>query len=841
MTQLTNALTRLFDRHRIVFWYDVGGELQSDLHALALPEVEILTLDNNEFGVKHRVLRQEPGRKFLIYSPQARPPDRKNWLLDVELAHGIFHADQISMWMTDLGLPSELRGVVADHRAFFEAASRRERLKNLLSAADGEGQIRLKMVAVCAESEPRLDEIMEALLEELAAGREESQRLLARCGLDAFLWSRAEQTYGYRSASPSVRDFLLALMRTGYDHALGQAASGDQQPLNAEAMLFLRRWKESRRHGNAFATLSAQTARDLDIEEDLQARSYPELLRVDLFRLVDLRILSELVPAVANNTVTSNACEGILRQRRRTHWYPEFENAYLAVNAAAQLLEGIGTADLRIESPAHGVDAYARQWYGLDQAYRQFVFHTDRSGLPTLLDGLAIQIENHYVNSFLLPLNDAWQGQMDRLDRWPPRAANLLVQSSFYEEQIRKPYLTQGKKIYVVISDALRYEVGEELLRRIRQEDRYDAELRPMLTLLPSYTQLGMAALLPHQRLTIHPEDGTVWVDGQSSAGTENRAKILDRGLPGRATAIQADRLLKMTRDESRELARNHHVIYVYQNRIDSVGDKRDSEGRVFDAVAEALDELILILKKLTAANANNMLVTADHGFLYQHRPLAESDFAATAPVGTHIHHQNRRYVFGQGLTPDASFKHFTSAQVGLDGETELLIPKSINRLRQKGTGNRYVHGGASLQEVVIPLLQINKKRTSDLDKVDVDILQTQSSTITTGQATITLYQSRPVSEKVQPRPLRIGFYTQEGVLISDQHTLLFDFESELPREREVVVRLMLSSQADVANNQEVLLRLEEPVDGTTQYRTYRTARYLLRRSFTSDFDGFEL
>ena len=73
----------------------------------------------------------------------------------------------------------------------------------------------------------------------------------------------------------------------------------------------------------------------------------------------------------------------------------------------------------------------------------------------------------------------------------------------------------------------MRYEIGDELLSLIRQEDRYSAELEPMLAMLPSYTQLGMAALLPNRELTIADnETGAVLVDGQSSQGTANRIKI---------------------------------------------------------------------------------------------------------------------------------------------------------------------------------------------------------------------------------------------------------------------------------------------------------------------------
>jgi uncharacterized protein (TIGR02687 family) len=278
-------------------------------------------------------------------------------------------------------------------------------------------------------------------------------------------------------------------------------------------------------------------------------------------------------------------------------------------------------------------------------------------------------------------------------------------------------------------------------------------------------------------------------------------------------------------------------VLYVYHNRIDAVGDKRDTEERVCEAADDALDDLVRIVKKLANANANNMIVTADHGFLYQHRELEESDFASQEATGAKITNRNRRFVLGTGLDATSSFKHFHAQAVGLAGDTELLLPKSINRLRVKGAGSRYVHGGAALQEVIVPVVSINKKRQSDLSVVAVDILRGSSTIISAGQLSVAFYQTEPVTEKIQPRTLRVGIYTEAGVLLSDQHTLTFDFAAENARERELRIQFVLTKAADAANNQDVLLKLEEQVPDTAFYREYKAACYTLRRSFTSDFD----
>ena len=140
----------------------------------------------------------------------------------------------------------------------------------------------------------------------------------------------------------------------------------------------------------------------------------------------------------------------------------------------------------------------------------------------------------------------------------------------------------------------------------------------------------------------------------------------------------------------------------------------------------------------------------------------------------------------GKGLIDSPSFKKFQASDVGLEGDLEMLIPKSINRLRQRDSGSRYVHGGAALQEVIVPVLRVNKKRQSDVTQVAVEILRGASNTITAGQLTVAFYQSEPVTEKVQPRTLRAGIYTGEGTVISDQHEITFDLSAEHPRQREV-------------------------------------------------------
>jgi len=831
MDKITTAINHLFDRHDIVFWYDTKRELRLKYESLSIPGIEKIELDNNEFQVKYRILRAETDQKILLYHEGPQPGDMENWLLDVQLAQGTFSADQVALWSTELGLRPEFFPLVGEHANFFKAASRLEALKSRLAKDDNHNAIRTKMLAVCTNSntEARLEGILEALLSELAAERVEKISLIKRCGLDTFLWERASVHFGYQSETPGVRDFVYQLFKSGYALKLGEEA-----PLNQDALIFLERWKDSRRHQEAFEQLSENYAEDPALERDLQERDLRDLLDIDYFKLIDLKVLSDLVGQVVERTISAGECAKLIWNRRNTHWFSEFSDIYEAVYYASQFIAELDQADLRMGSLADGIQKYHNTWYRLDQYYRKFIFHMRASNQATLLGDLIEQVENLYSNNYLLVVNDNWQQIVDQSQVWD--AAPVLSQQQFYENWVRKKYLKNNHKVAVLISDALRFEIGKELADLIEKEDRYSADLEPLLAMLPSYTQLGMAALLPHEALEIM-NDGTVQIDGQNTAGTDNRAKILGNAIDDGATAIRSADLLAMSREGSRALFRDHSLVYVYHNQIDAAGDALKTEPRVFDAAEDAIAETVEILKKLTNANYTNILITADHGFIYQNRPIDESEFASVDIQGDELHTRNRRFVVGKGLKPTPSAKHFGAEALGLVGDLEISIPKSINRLRLKGSGSRYVHGGASLQEVILPVITVHKKRASDIEVVDVDIITSSSTIITSGQLSVAFYQVEPVSAKCQPRKLRAGIYSKEGDLVSNPEELNFDFTSDNPREREVRVRFVLSRKADDVNNQTVYLKLEEQVPGTSHFKEYRSLPYQLRRSFTSDFD----
>lgn len=827
-SSISAHLEARFEQHRLVVWHDPESSYSTDVDAHAPNGVTVLRVQNDEFGVKHRVLRDEPSTKFLIYRSGPVVEGAGNWLLDLELAYGVFTADRGALIRADLGLTAPGSDeLIAGHETFFGDAKLVSKLTALLRVEDDLTTVQAKMCAVVlGQKEHSFSELTRTLLVQHAAGDSAGYEALVRQGLVDFYWSGAAKIYGYEAQTPSVAGFVLWMFKQAQ---VGFGATTSNAARHIE--IDFRSFRNDRQSLVALKKLARQAETDLDYLEQATDASLAELVATDIFDAAEKEIIRRLIDGIASQTIPLRDIADTIRTRRRDSvWFDDYATLYVALGAAAELLPAIRSARIDVSSFDDGFSRYRDDLFRIDQLYRQYTIASQTAEFTQPLEALNEQVENAYVTDFLSKLGISWQQQVDQVERWKTLA--FTSQSSFYDHYIAPQVRGGRKKAVVVISDALRYEVADELTSRIRRENKYDAKIEAMLGVLPSYTQLGMASLLPHKTLA-HSEDGDpVLVDGQPSNGTANRAKILS-SVGG--TAIQATELLKMKPSERRDLYAEHQVMYVYHDTIDATGDKAVSEHRTFKAAADAIDDLIAIVKKLANANATNIFVTADHGFLYQESKLAPQFNLTVKPQGDKVVVANRRYVLGRGLKVDGAFRRFSPEQLGLSSDLEVQIPNSICRIVKPGAGFQFVHGGASLQEIVVPVISINKGRSDTVQSVNVDI-HPESDKITTGQIVVKLFQQSAVTDQRTARKLRAGLYFGDQ-LISNEPELLFDAESAEGRDRFQSVRLLLSKDADEANNRSVEFRLSEPIGETGEWKKYKSVLYTLKRSFTTDFD----
>lgn len=822
--QIKRTLLNKFETARIVFWYDKDKQFTEDFANLELDGVKKLTIGENEFALKYRILREEPNQKFLLYKHAEKPEDAQNWLLDVLLANAEFHAEQWALTLSELGLGSEFSEITKEHEFFFKSKERKEKLKALHCENVSPKQIRMKMLFVISKAEGDINSVVESLLHEYALGKNEMMNAISKSKLDGFLYDRMQEAYGYSSSTPNVKDFIINTFERSFANDMDSAANS-----GTGAKIFLNQWKNDVRYAADFEKISNEVADILKIEDKVYQKDYMSLVAVDYFEAIDKRIIAALIEDLRKRTINPKEVFDIITQRRTMKWYKKYENLYQALWYAAAFVEMVEKeGHFTVNSISTGIENYTNTWYKIDQYYRKFIYNLKVSGQVSGFEKLLEDIENLYSNKYLLNMNDSWQQQIDKKTVWEFDCIDR--QRDFYHKYVE----CSKTKLCVIISDALRYEIGDELASRIRQEDRFEAKLNHAITGLPSYTQLGMASVLPHDALEIIEKDVTVLADNVSTSGLDNRNKILSQRTT-KAIALKDTDVVNSNIEALREIVKNHDIIYIFHNKIDEIGHALSSEEQAFDAAEATIEELMKIVKKFTNANINNVLITADHGFIYQNKNLDEDEFLGVEPVGEQILKKDRRFVIGRNLKEDNSFMKFDAKSLGLLGDLEFQFPKSINRLRLQGAARKFVHGGASLQEIIVPIVTINKKRQSDISKVEVEMMRS-TDIISSNQLVVTLYQKDIVNDKVQKRVLLIGLYNKAGELISEQKELIFDSISTETRDREQQVTLLLNKNIDNENNQTVYLKLSEPEEDTTYAKEYKSLVYTVRKTFTMDF-----
>ena len=829
MNRIEEALQRLFEKNRIVFWYDGKKELEDQFQSFSLPGVQKLEVTNDEFSIKHQLLVEKPEDKFLLYFKHEQPELIDNWLLDLELSNFVFHTDQEALFLQELELPMHLKEIVQQHVEFFRSKERRQKLKELITPEEGEDELRTKMLAVVfGTANISSLSFLQAHIHALAEGNDSIEKELERFKLQDHYWNAIAKKYNYQSEEPGIYDFLIEVFTAN-------SSIGKSSRVNKESRILLSLWKDKISHQEAFKTLSDKIASDLQIEETLQNLPLEELLNDDLFRMTDQIVISKLVEQLSAERISPEKVLNTIKKRENKYWYTEHINFYRAIRNVAMLAEFIEQhSSIKLTTFNEGINAYAEDLYKADQYYRKFIFEYRQSKQNRVLEPLAKWVEKAYSNRWLLSLNDQWQTIIDGIEKWD--YANLKSQRQFFARYV-KPFIAKKQRLFVIISDGFRYECGEEYANLMKAENRYESELEYLFTGIPSYTQLGMAALLPHKDLQISEGSGSVSNNGLPATGIVGRTKILMELSGVKATAINAEDFMKLNAaTDGRDFVKQFDLIYIFHNRIDKTGDEKTTEEKVFDAANEEILFLYDIIKKISNMNGNNMLVTSDHGFIYQNSKLGESDFSV-AEIKGDIWEESRRYAIGKNLQEDKHTTHFIASQLGLKGDAEVLIPKSINRLRKKGSGARYVHGGASLQEIVIPVIRINKKRQDTTRKVEVDIIKSTDK-ITTNILVVSFLQTELANNTVLPRTIRAGLHADNGELISDQFTYQFDASEGSERQREVKQVFHISNKArEKYKSQRVKLILEEPVEGSTQWVVYKEFLYTINIGIANEFD----
>lgn len=804
--RIIESLKGKFAESRIVFWYDDAKEFENQLPDLSSENIQVINLAKTApFEAKLTLEVLEPTTKFLLYAPFLRPTNSEDVLLDVYLYSSHFSADSAEITRDELGLQDiRTREYIKERLPFF-TLTRKNRLKPLLDGTEDDSALGMRMIQVILSS--RGANCTEHLLSLFDLSKDQSSDEpkelsdLKKFNLDTLLWQKIEEEFGYTSERKNLKSLLFSLVSTELAVSLGANAPQALKPFSivsphkaSHCTVFLTSWRDSETYQGSYAWQLEQVEQELKLKDLLEPITSILLVKVQTTESAEKLLLTRCRELVTHESTRKGIEEAdlIISNRKHSYWVNKkrhYAAAYQAMNAALNLVklkEEYPNGFIAFD-PKSFVDLYTKELYRFDEGYRHYYQFLAADDVAGTLTPLSAKVEELYTGWFLPTLASAWSPFVENslLSSW--EIPGITNQREFYSKIVRPLLNTNPKpRVAVIISDALRFEVARELTSQINKRDNTQAEIGSLLSVLPSHTALGMAALLPHKTLD-YDQSGNVLVDGKSAQGFANRDQIL-RGVG--ALAISAEDIKSQPREELRARIGDSSLVYIYHNRIDDTGDKASSEKETFTAASETLQELDSIIGKvLNSLNCSVVVVTADHGFIFSSGELAEADRSELKILSGNPIIEKKRYVVGSNLqTNDRCWRTTSTISAGTSTEFDILVPRGINRFHFKG-GARYFHGGAMPQEIIVPVISCRKHRdkaaeATKTSKVDV-ILLSQLSNITSPRQTLKFIQTELTSEKLLPRRVTLGFYDEQFEPVSDVHRLSFDATSDNPIRRE--------------------------------------------------------
>ncbi|MDC7955113.1 BREX-1 system phosphatase PglZ type A [Fusobacterium simiae] len=803
-------------KRHIIFWYDSKKEFKDLIDELNLENVKIIKLTKsidkkgeliytNIFKTKYTLEVEDTNSNYLIYSEYPRVIDSENYLLDIEKYSEFFEADKSAMIVEELKLDRtnyRFGEIIREYSSFFANKERREKLIKLIEKPEFLDEEEFKLSILTVISSAKILDIGE-ILKNIILNRNKLQDIEKWMNLD-FLFSEIKKKFDVEVNS--FEQFLKILMITHFYCELQKRPHINLENYfkgrKNELFIFTDSLLQNKQTSEIIRDEFYNLAKDLNIKEKIDELELDDTIKGTAFEYFDKVIIKDIVEIFDSEVIDYEKYKKYIEVRLdNSLWsekYYSFYKILFTINDFFKLKDSLIIEDRK---ELRGIfKDYTKTYFLVDNIYRKFYYYYDQiktNELSTLFNHIKTKIDKFYEVDYLEKLLALWSNKINERE-------NLPQQRDFYKNNIEK----SDVRTVVIISDALRYEVGYEISQKLRKEANVkEIKLDGMLTNLPSRTFLGMANLLPYKKeRKIDLISGKVTIDGIDSQGTENREKILKATCEEASAISYSDFIEKMNRSKQEEFIKGKKVIYIYHDTIDAIGDKGKTENNTFNACEEAISNIVNLSKLLSSLGVVNIYITSDHGFLYEKKEVEEYN---------KLELKNRKYLsIGKRYAIyEKEIEEKACITLKLD-ELYSVFPEKNQRIKASGNGLQFVHGGASPLEMIIPLINYKSGANSKkISKVQVRIRESVAK-ITSNLTKFTVYQLEPVSIKngFLERDIVVALYTGD-VRVSDEKKLklnsieensVHDFRLTLSGEhKKVTLKVIDVESGDILDSKE--------------------------------------
>ena len=786
---LKGAFSRDSERKRtrkIIFWYDSKQEYQDFINELELEDTEIIKYDNNSFWIRYHIEKEELNKNIIIYLPFERKKGIDNDLLDLETSNSdlLFNPDSTTMRLKNLGLTEDCRKIISKYAKFFGNKKRETEFKNFDIEEKNNENIDLIITAIMLNIKSiNEDDILKEIIRYYFEDDKKYEELF-KFGSEEFILGLFNDTFGSSVSSyEELPEVYKSLVFTYFATSLKDIKKASRYSKylltkkTTNVYVFINNLMRDKTTKQYFEKLSKDIEKEFGIEDLLNSMDIDDYSSSDAFESVDKYVLKYLVDKLFNGIGEYEVYKNYIDIRENKYWYEKLENEYNLLKVSIAFFEKINAIQdsIKIVDIDKFAKDYADNFSEVDTLYRKMYFYFDNIEDKDIFINLKNKIENIYVNDFMSELSIKWSDMIANMSKYDSN--RMTLQKDFYKNYIR-PFNDKKDRIIVIISDAFRYECAKELNTRLKTLAS-KSDIGYMQGLVPSYTKLGMASLLPNNELSRVKDSDDILVDGQSSSSINDRELLLQKENPD-SIAVKYDDLYEMTKLEWKKLFSGKKVVYIYHDTVDNAGEH--NENTIFTACDKAINELEKLVRDLhTTFSGINAFITADHGFFYK-RGKVES-YEKTNKT-TNATKQKTRYSYSDSISNEEGILSINLDYVFGENSGYVNIPKGNIIFARQGTGINYVHGGILPQEIIVPVIDFKSTRTSD-DSKKVGITYSGLSTKITNAITyLEFLQDNNIDENNKPCRYLLHFEDEEGNRISDECTIIANYENTEVKDR---------------------------------------------------------
>lgn len=809
--KFNKPLDEFYDR-RIIFWNDEDKEFEEEVKDLELTNAKVLILsNNNQFTTKKLLSNDDLVNNYLVYNPMNYNPE-KDWFYDIKIYSEEYRADMISRWMDEMHIENNvsLRNEVKKYREFFKSSARRKEIASFNEKILNSSHLYMSMLAVAVKTKNRTPESI--IKNTITAGRDEENEVkknLLTFSLSTRFFELVKNTTGFSGEKDDINNLVNHLVLSAISRNMpAEVLSGLENRYTDIKNGFCYNMVFEWIHGSdraSFENIAKYVTDTLDLYNRFTKFEIKDLINCDILPIIDEIIITKLINQIINDIVDSKTILDIVEKRRTSAWYDKYSYFYDGIYQVG-LMEKFYEDNKN--SFHHTVakdmwDAYTSKYYIMDSYYEDFhIAYNDcldnsNSNLDDDFKRLVESVENLYKNWYLEKLGSNWNSVSENDLSSKGFIEGIPQQVNFYDEVVKN----YENKTFVIISDALRYDVAHRLARELEIDTTADVTIESQESILPSITKFGMAALLPHKKLEATVKNGEikVLIDGKTSEMSDRDAIL--KSYNENSIAIKYMDLLPLKREERRKLTNGKDIIYIYHNAIDAQG--HGNETKIFEACKRAIVEIKNLVNIITSdLQGVNVVITSDHGFLYTYRELNEDDKLDRSSFKNDVIEMGRRYV----ITNDKVSPDFLMNIKGIYNDSNMLgfFPRENIRVKCAG-GFNFVHGGTSLQEMVVPVIKYKYLRSNyksykaNKDKYDAKPasigLLSSSRKITNMIFSLSFYQKEIVKDNIVPCTYEVYLTDSNGNVISDKQKIIADKTSNTTQDREFKCQFSLKSQ----------------------------------------------